>query len=50
MSALIFLIPVSIALGGLGLAVFCWAFRTGQYEDVAGASERIFLDEDDKPL
>lgn len=50
MSALTFLIPVSIALGGLGLAVFFWACRTGQYEDVTGASERIFLDEDDKPL
>jgi len=50
MSALTFLIPVSIALGGLGLAIFFWACRTGQYEDVAGASLRIFLDEEDKPL
>lgn len=50
MTALAFLIPVSIILGGLGLAVFFWAFRTGQYEDVAGASLRIFMDDEDKPL
>lgn len=50
MSALEFLIPISVILGVLGLAVFLWAARTGQYEDVAGAAQRIFIDEDDKPL
>jgi cbb3-type cytochrome oxidase maturation protein len=50
MSALAFLVPISIVLGCLGLTVFFWAFRTGQYEDDAGASQRIFLDEDDKRL
>jgi cbb3-type cytochrome oxidase maturation protein len=34
---------------GLGaLAVFLWALRSGQYEDMDGASQRI-LDEDDYP-
>jgi len=50
MSALAFLVPISIALGGLGLAMFFWAVRAGQFEDVFGAGQRIFLDEDDKPL
>ncbi|MGE3744336.1 MAG: cbb3-type cytochrome oxidase assembly protein CcoS [Sphingomonadaceae bacterium] len=50
MNALGFLIPISIALGALGLAVFFWAVKSGQYEDVAGAARRIFIDENDKPL
>ncbi len=50
MSALEFLVPISLALGGLGLWAFFWAARTGQYEDVTGAAQRIFLDEHDKPL
>jgi cbb3-type cytochrome oxidase maturation protein len=43
------LIPISLLLGGLGLALFFWALRSGQYEDVAGAAERI-LDDEDQPL
>lgn len=50
MSALAFLIPISIALGLLGLGVFFWAMKSGQYEDVNGAARRIFIDEDDTPL
>lgn len=49
MSALWYLIPISIALGVLGLGLFFWALRSGQYEDVAGAAERILMD-DDQPL
>lgn len=49
MGALWYLIPISLGLGGLGLALFFWALRTGQYEDVAGAAERILMD-DDQPL
>lgn len=49
MSILWLLIPISLLLGGLGLALFFWALRSGQYEDVAGAAERI-LDDQDQPL
>jgi cbb3-type cytochrome oxidase maturation protein len=49
MSVLWLLIPISLLLGGLGLALFFWALRSGQYEDVAGAAERILTDED-RPL
>lgn len=49
MSILWLLIPISLLLGGLGLALFFWALRSGQYEDVAGAAERI-LDDEDQPL
>ena len=49
MNALWYLIPISIGLGTLGLVLFFWALRSGQYEDVAGAAERILMD-DDEPL
>jgi cbb3-type cytochrome oxidase maturation protein len=43
MSALIFLIPVALALAGLGLAAFFWSLRSGQYEDLEGAAARILI-------
>ncbi|HXI85896.1 MAG TPA: cbb3-type cytochrome oxidase assembly protein CcoS [Parvularculaceae bacterium] len=46
MTALIFLIPIALFLGGLGLAAFFWSVKTGQYEDLDGAAERILLDDD----
>ena len=49
MNALIWLIPLALLLGGLGLAAFFWSVRSGQYDDMDGAAERILLD-DDKPL
>lgn len=49
MNVLWYLIPISLALGGLGLGVFFWALKSGQYEDVEGAAERVLNDED-RPL
>ena len=46
MTILIYLIPAALLLGGLGLAAFLWALRSGQYEDLDGAAERILYDED----
>lgn len=50
MSNLIYLIPVALLLGGIGLAAFLWSLRNGQYDDLDGAAIRILLDEpkDDK--
>jgi cbb3-type cytochrome oxidase maturation protein len=45
MTSLMWLIPVALFLGGLGLAGFLWALRTGQFEDLEGAQYRS-LDED----
>lgn len=42
MSGLIVLIPLAVAMGLLALIAFLWALRSGQYEDLDGASERIF--------
>ena len=49
MSMLIYLIPVALFLGALALFAFLWALRSGQYEDLDGAAERVLLDEDDEP-
>jgi cbb3-type cytochrome oxidase maturation protein len=45
MSNLIYLIPVALVLGGIGLAAFLWALRNGQYDDLEGAAMRILLDD-----
>lgn len=47
--SLIYLIPLSLALGGAALAAFLWSLRHGQYDDLDGAAERILL-EDDRDL
>lgn len=50
MDVLVWLIPVSLLLGGLGLAAFFWALRNRQFEDPEGDSRRILTDDyDDKP-
>jgi cbb3-type cytochrome oxidase maturation protein len=45
-SVLVYLIPIALALGGLGLAAFLWALRSGQFDDLDGAAERILFDDD----
>lgn len=50
MNVLIYLIPVALILGGLGLAGFLWTLRTGHYEDLQGQATRILSDRyDDRP-
>ncbi len=49
MSFLIWMIPLAIAMGGLGLFAFMWSLRSGQFEDLDGAAQRILMD-DDKPI
>ena len=48
MTSLTWLIPAALLLGGLGLAGFIWALRSGQFEDLEGAAYRA-LDDDDPP-
>ena len=45
MSALAWLIPAALLLGGLGLAAFMWALRSGQFEDLEGSAYRAIEDE-----
>lgn len=46
MSSLIYLVPLALLLGGAALWAFLWSFKTGQYEDLDGAAQRIFLDDE----
>jgi len=48
MSALLFLIPIALFLGGLGLAAFLWSMKTGQFDDLDGAAQRILIDDDEE--
>jgi cbb3-type cytochrome oxidase maturation protein len=50
MEVLVWLIPVSLMLGGIGLAAFFWALSARQFEDPDGDSRRILNpDYDDHP-
>ncbi|MCL3882048.1 cbb3-type cytochrome oxidase assembly protein CcoS [Marivita sp. GX14005] len=50
MNILAYLIPISLILGGLGLAGFVFTVKSRQYDDPKGAAERILSDEyDDRP-
>jgi cbb3-type cytochrome oxidase maturation protein len=49
MSVLIWLIPLALGMGVLGLAGFLWSLRSGQFDDLEGAAHRILMD-DDQPL
>lgn len=50
MNVLVYLIPVALLLGGLGLVGFLWTLRTGHYEDLQGQATRILSDRyDDHP-
>ena len=48
MEVLVFLIPIALLLGALGLVAFLWSLKSGQYDDLEGAKWRI-LDDDDLP-
>jgi len=46
-SQLLYLIPIALFLGLLGLGAFMWAMRSGQFDDLDGAAERILHDDED---
>lgn len=43
MSYLAWLVPIALGMGLAGLAAFLWSMRSGQYEDLDGAAERVLL-------
>jgi cbb3-type cytochrome oxidase maturation protein len=49
MDVLIYLIPAALFLGALGLGAFLWALKSGQFEDLDGAANRILFDDDSDP-
>lgn len=49
MDILYLLIPLSLVLAFLIGAVFWWAVRAGQFDDLEGPAHRILMDEDEPP-
>ena len=49
MSNLLLLIPIALFLGLLGLAAFLWSLKSGQFDDMEGAANRILFDDDQEP-
>ena len=50
MTILALLVPVSLTLGGIGLAAFLWSLRARQYDDPEGDGARILTGRwDDAP-
>ena len=46
----LFLVPIAIGLGLIGLASFMWTLKNGQYDDLEGAAERILFEGEAGPL
>lgn len=44
------LIPLMIGLGLIGVVIFIWSVRSGQYDDLEGDANRILMDDDDPLL
>jgi len=40
------LLPGMLLLGIVGVGIFFWAVRSGQYDDMDGAANRILMDEE----
>lgn len=46
MNVLIYLVPIALALGLIGLSAFLWSLKSGQYDDVEGAALRVLSNDD----
>jgi len=47
---LAWLVPVTLAMGLVGLLAFLWSMNSGQLEDLDGAAERVLHQGTDTPL
>ena len=46
MTILLYLLPIALGLGLLGLLAFVWAVRSGQLDDLDDAASRILYDDE----
>jgi cbb3-type cytochrome oxidase maturation protein len=50
-SYVVWLVPIALGMGVVGLSAFLWSMRSGQYDDLDGAAERVLLGKgDDRPI
>jgi cbb3-type cytochrome oxidase maturation protein len=45
-----FLVPIAIGMGLAGLASFMWTLKSGQYDDLEGAAQRILFEGNEGPI
>ena len=46
MEVLVFLVPMALGLGLVGLLGFLWSLKSGQYDDLEGAAWRAIADDE----
>ena len=46
MEVLVFLVPLALGLGLVGLLGFLWSLKNGQYDDLEGAAWRAIADDE----
>lgn len=46
MNIILILIPITLILVSVGILVFNWAVKNGQYDDLEGPAHRILYDDD----
>ena len=49
MEVMVFLIPLALLLGAVGLMGFLWSLKNGQYDDLEGAGWRAIADDEPAP-
>ena len=49
METIYLLLPVALIIVIVIIAVFFWAVKSDQFEDLEGPAHRIIMDDDDKP-
>ncbi|HCW89879.1 MAG TPA: cbb3-type cytochrome oxidase assembly protein CcoS [Marinobacter sp.] len=47
MKIVMVLVPLMLILVAIGIALFSWAVRNGQYDDLDGPAHRILYDDDE---
>lgn len=50
MNIVMILVPVMLILVALGIVLFSWAVRNGQYDDLEGPAHRILYDDDEDKI
>lgn len=49
MNVLYFLVPVALALAGIGALAFRWAVNSGQFDDLESPAYRMLIDDEQQP-
>lgn len=46
MTVLLYLVPLALLLGAIGLGAFLWSLSSGQYDDLEGSAARMLSNDD----